>query len=125
MKLKTYNPENTGDQTIPLLSINLNGVFRLNKAAIDLLKLDDGEKILFHQDDEEPEDWYISKDKDNGFTFNAEKSRPNRYSRITNLHRIFKECFETNVFKFYISKEPVKVEKNNLYPIITKNNLRK
>lgn len=124
MKLKTFNPENTGDNTIPVLSINANGMFRLNKAAIDLLKLEETDKVLFHQDEDEPEDWYISKEKNNGFTFNAEKARPNKYAKITHLYRIFVDCFETKVFKFYISIEPVKADKNILYPIITKNNLR-
>lgn len=125
MKLKTFNPENTGDQNIPMLSINANGVFRLNKAAVDLLKLEETDKVLFHQDEDEPEDWYISKDKNNGFTLNAEKARPNKYARITHLHKIFVECFESPVFKFLISTDPVKSEKNTIYPIITKNNLRK
>ena len=53
MKLKTFSPENTGDNN-PTLSINSNGVFRLNKAAIDLLKLSENDKVLFHQDEDEP-----------------------------------------------------------------------
>jgi hypothetical protein len=126
MKLKTFSPENTGDNTIPTMSINSNAVFRLNKAAIDLLKLSENDKVLFHQDEDEPEDWYISKDKENGFLFNVEKARPNRYVRITNLYKSFKECFESSVFKFYISTEPIKSDKSNIiFPIITKNNLRK
>jgi hypothetical protein len=129
MKLKTFNPENTGDDVIPMLSINSNGVFRLNKAAIELLKLNEGDKVLFHQDEDEPEDWYISKDAEKGFIFSIDKTRPNRYSRISALYRTFKECFNnTSVFKFCISSESVKSDKSDkstfVFPIITKRNLR-
>lgn len=126
MRLKTFNPENIGEDIIPMISINSNGIFRLNKAAVELLKLKEDEKVLFHQDEDEPEDWYISKDAENGFLFSIDKTRPNRYSKISALHRAFKECFNsTSVFKFCISTESVKPDKStSMFPIITKRNLR-
>jgi hypothetical protein len=36
-KFKTYNSENLGINTIPTISINKNGVFRINEAAVNLI----------------------------------------------------------------------------------------
>lgn len=123
MKLKTYNSQNTGLNSIPMLSININGVFRINECAVNLLEIKDNSKISFHQDTEESEDWYLSIDDEKGFKFNKDNSRPNMYSRITPVYKLFSECFDCKSFKFRISDEVVKDGDVIYFPIITKNNL--
>lgn len=122
-KFKTYNSENTGINTIPTISINKNGVFRINEAAVNLLCIKNDSRISFHQDTEESEDWYLSVDTDKGFKFNKDSGRPNMYSKITPMYKLFSECFDDKSFKFIISDSTVKDGDTICFPIITKNNL--
>lgn len=123
LKLKTYNSENTSINSIPTISININGVFRINEAAVNLLCIKHDSKISFHQDTEELEDWYLSIDAEKGFKFNKDNSRPNMYSRITPVYKLFSECFDCKSFKFRISDETIEEGGVIYFPIITKNNL--
>jgi hypothetical protein len=72
MKLKTYNTTNI--QTLsnqlrkPYLQVNTTtGLFNINKEAAELIGAGDGDQIQFHQDEDEPLDWYIEKVKKDGF----------------------------------------------------------
>jgi hypothetical protein len=73
MKLKEFNVENTVSERytpvqVPALGINVkSGLFRLNKAAAELIGAKVDELVVLHQDEEEPTDWYIEKVKEKGF----------------------------------------------------------
>ena len=62
MKLKEFNAENTMSLRSEKPSLHINtktGLFSFNKAACDKLGLVDGDQVTFHQDEEDPGDWYI------------------------------------------------------------------
>ncbi len=64
MKLKKFDLENTRSlrMEIPLVRINIIlGTFGFNKSAVELLKLQSGDKLDILQDQERRKDWYISK----------------------------------------------------------------
>ena len=68
--MKTYNPTSTPTRVwrAPALGVtSRTGVFTLNRAAINKLDLKPGDMVQFHQDEDNPEDWYIEKVKSNGF----------------------------------------------------------
>lgn len=67
LKLKQFNPENTIAVRSGLPTINfVSGCMTLSPSACELLQVKDGDGIVFHQDENEPQDWYISK-SNNGF----------------------------------------------------------
>lgn len=61
MKLKTFNIANSKghNDTTPRLSMNNSGLISFNGALAEKMKLRKGLKILFHQDEDRPQDWFI------------------------------------------------------------------
>lgn len=44
----------------PFIGMNVKaGTVRFNKPAIDALKINSGDEVVFHQDEDEPGDWYM------------------------------------------------------------------
>jgi len=62
MKLRTITPEIAKENKIhyPLISFNTISRINFNEPAVKILKLKEGDKVLFHQDSESPSDWYLS-----------------------------------------------------------------
>lgn len=74
MKLQTFNSSNMvtqrkGDATIAFSRKSANS---LSKAAVERTGYEVGDQISLHQDEENPEDWYISLGED-GFTLRDSK----------------------------------------------------
>lgn len=70
MKLKTFNIDTTPSIKTykPCLSINLKtGLFALNPAAQDKFQLKANSTVSFHQDEDEPGNWYLEFGAKNGF----------------------------------------------------------
>lgn len=72
MKLKSFNPQSVPNlragSDIPTVSLNYSsGVMTFNKGACEFLKLKKGDQVVIHQDEEEPQDWYIQKVPEGGF----------------------------------------------------------
>lgn len=70
MKLKAFNTTNiaTSKVTAPYIQVNtVTGLFNINKSAADKIGLKDNDLIQFLQDEEQPDEWYIEKVKENGF----------------------------------------------------------
>lgn len=99
MKLKKYDSSLQSTRTgEPRISFDDKGVIRINKTAVEALGLKPGDKIAFLMDEENPTDWYITKDKE-GFptirctndlaTIPRRKNKPSR--RIHQLTN-FKNC---------------------------------
>ena len=62
MKLQTFDAENTvsrqrGDAVV---SFGKNGFNMISKSAAEAMQMEKGDKIAFHQDQDNPEDWYVS-----------------------------------------------------------------
>jgi hypothetical protein len=72
MKLKVFNTTNitsiSNRDKKPFIQVNNKvGIFNINNSAADLLDLKDGDMVQLLQDEENPEDWFIEKVKEDGF----------------------------------------------------------
>jgi hypothetical protein len=71
MNLKSHNMTNTtftGQRIMPMIHFNImTGLFRINKAAVQLLKLEKGKLVELFQDIDNPTDWYVALSGDKGF----------------------------------------------------------
>lgn len=56
---------------LPKISFGKGGLISFNKKACQLLELQTGDKITISQDAEQPENWYVHKDKQHGFELRA------------------------------------------------------
>ena len=75
MKLKNFNPtllpKMSDIQQQPRVSLHLkSGMFSINGVGCELIGLEKGDQIELYQDEEEPENWYIAKVKEGGWTLN-------------------------------------------------------
>jgi hypothetical protein len=71
MKLKTFNTTNVTSNRSFSPSIGVNsktGLFNINPSACEKIGLKEGTCVQFHQDEDDPENWYLEIVKDNGFT---------------------------------------------------------
>jgi hypothetical protein len=70
MKLKKYDSTTCASTraalTLPTLSLNPKGIICLNAPLLALTGLQSGDSFSVSQDEEEPDNWYLSKDA-NGF----------------------------------------------------------
>lgn len=66
MKFITFNRKNAGHVKPEkkgkpaIITMSFSGVIRMNKPLVELLSLQEGAGIEFHQDEQYPADWYIS-----------------------------------------------------------------
>lgn len=70
MELKTYNSENSSRTSTgkPAMAFSgKNGLMRINKIAIEKLKIKNGDRWSVSQDPKNVFDWYLHKDPENGF----------------------------------------------------------
>jgi|LakMenEpi03Aug12_release.lakeMendotaPanAssembly.Ray.scaffolds.fasta_scaffold1068438_1 hypothetical protein len=122
MKLKTFNAENTFSQrqTKPFIQVSQKtGLFGFNKAVNEILELKSGDQIQFHQDEENPDEWYIEKVKQGGFTLRDYKAKSLLFNNTTLARKIFEsvEC-EKRSGRLIIG-EQVKVGKQTFFTLIT------
>ena len=94
MKLKSFNAANSkmysrGDENLAMVSFNQKaGVVRINEAAANKIGLASEDQIMIHQDEENPQDWYIEKVKENGFTLRAKDNDLKNGLLFNNTHVI-------------------------------------
>jgi hypothetical protein len=122
MKLKTFNTENTYSQreSKPFILVSQKtGLFGFNKAVNQLLALKAGDQLQFHQDEENPDEWYLEKVKQGGFTLRDYKEKSLLFNNTTLARKIFEsvEC-EKRSGRLIIGAE-LKVGKQTLHTIIT------
>lgn len=128
MKLKEFNLTNssfikTGEPTI---SCNVTaGLVNLSPELCKIMKLGDGRRVSLFQDEENPQDWYITETTD-GFRLREDKKGRGGNSAITfNNTTTVKAMAKSlkivgNYFKCRVGDTPVVVGKTSYYPIITK-----
>jgi hypothetical protein len=67
MGLKTYNTLNVRRNRQPmtpcLMLYRKQGIIMFNSTAQELMKLKAGDHVQFHQDEDEPSEWYVQKTK--------------------------------------------------------------
>lgn len=129
MKLKTFNIENCkmarqGRVSKPSIYLSQkSGLFKVNKAGIDLMDLKVGQQVVLHQDETEEGDWYLEIVKDGGFPVRSSKKNKTEVV-VFNSKRLSVAIAESVAFikncgTILLPKEPVKFEKRTLWPLLT------
>lgn len=102
---------------IPNVSFSKGGIIRINRAAAEMLELNDGSRIAILQDKNNPDDWYLAKDKE-GFVMR--KNGSDRHSFATNCSRVAKKLMGhfglTETTRIQLGTETVEGE---YWPLIT------
>lgn len=130
MKLREFNSQNclAVKNVVPSISGNLkSGIVRLNKGLVALLKLNNGSPVVFTQDEESPEDWYIAT-KEGGLSFRKDRSggssRDNDVLVANSMYLVKSIVKSLDIpllsFRMYVGTEPTEIEGILYYPIITK-----
>ena len=122
MNLVKQVSQNIGRTIItPLISVNKNGVIRLNRPAVEQLSLSSGNKINMYQDKDSLKDWFL-KIEDDGLVLRSKES----YGKglITQSSSIARDMIKSLKFEFrfssLIAKEPLNFNKTvGFYAILT------
>lgn len=126
MKLKTFNVLNVQSLSSrvqkPYIQANSKtGLLNVNHAAIELIGLQDGDQIQFHQSEDEPSDWFLEKVSDNGFVLRDKEKLGKNI--LFNSTKIVRMIFDSVAYvggggRIYIGEE-VKHGKTKLFTLIT------
>lgn len=127
MKLKTFNQANLpkADRCSTKLYINSKtGLFHFNRSASEKLGLTSGDTVEFHQDEDEPSDWYISKSKSGFLIRNKAKGDDATSGTMFNNSALANLIFSTIdapalMGSCLIGAEPQKEGNVEYWPIIT------
>ena len=126
MKLKSFSPENLPNQRVskPQIGLNqTNGTVRFNKAVVEQIAIDDKDQVKFHQDEEEPGDWYVEVVKENGFPLRSKSSATGEGGLVLQSTALVRKIFDSINYNFVSGNvtvgEPVKNNKQLLFPLIT------
>lgn len=117
MKLVKFDsktlPKKWGGVTQPKISFSSKGVININECGANLLKLKQGDLLSIVQNEDEPENWYIYHDKENGFAIRIKTDKKNWAFSHKELCETLRECFdfkETTPLTFIIAEKPTKVD---------------
>jgi hypothetical protein len=129
MKLKEFNAENTttlrgaGVNATPKIGLNTKvGLFNFNKPACELMGLKKGDQIIIHQDEEDPENWFLEKVKQKGFTLrDKENVTKGLLFNNTTLARAIgaSVSFTGQSGRILIAGKPTEFEKRKLWGLLT------
>lgn len=121
MKIKIYDSliQNPVKGTASI-TISKASSISLSAAAVELLKLKKGDKVIFCNDEDRPLDWYISTGE-NGFILRESGSKSLLFNSYV-IRITFRESLKINTpksFSLRIGSEPVEIEGAKWWPIIT------
>ncbi len=127
MRLKEFNSENTmvARSGSPCIGVNQKtGVFNMNKLATELMGLKNGDGITIHQDEDQPENWYIEKAKTNGFITREKKDASGglMFNNTTLARAIAEGGGCSGSFRLLIAGQPTKHEKRVLWGLLFRSN---
>lgn len=126
MNLKEYNPNNctvAGGPCRYPASISLDserGLFVINRSAAALMELEDKDRIVIHQDEEDPENWYLEIVADRGFVIRLSKTWANyKFNNIVLARKISESVgFKGRTGKMLIAGKPTKIGRRVLWGIL-------
>lgn len=120
MVLRTYNADNTRHyKRTPVIGVYVKtGELNFGKSALSKIDFKPGEEIVFHQDDEDPQTWYIEKVATGGLPFRNKKFNGSMFINSRSLVREISESLgiKTN-FQMYIASKTVYFEGRTLYQL--------
>lgn len=123
MKLFIYNKENalsisarSGERTIRLN--RNNGVIYISRSLSDELQLQENDKLLFANDEENKKDWYLCKTSDDsGFAIKNDKAGVRFTNKFLSAKILDSVKIEANA-TFLVAKDPTEVDDAKYYKII-------
>lgn len=124
MKLKTFNAYNMqkGAKNFrPFITLNIkSGVITVNRGAAELMGIKQGDGVQLHQDEDDPESWYIEKTKNGGFNLRHNKSKTTlMFNNCSLVREIFQSMeYHANKTKISIGEE-ITVGKQTIFTLIT------
>lgn len=96
------------------------GSFRMSHKAIELLKVDKDSTIVFAQDSQKEDKWYLAMNTENGFPFKemTNASGTNYLFKNSTLARKLGECYQVEgKFKLVVGSTSVKLGDHELWPV--------
>jgi len=129
MKLKTFDLSNskTTISKEPIIRISRSaGLISFSSSVRDRLELSDTTKIIFVQDEDNPRDWFVKKTNDeNAFPVRITDTGRVDLNSTHIVNRIFASIEngskKYNAASFRLQTNPVELEGENYYLIITAN----
>jgi hypothetical protein len=130
MKLKEFNLDNSKLANPGECTLRVNskaGLFSFSKEASKLLELDEKTKVTFHQDEESPTDWYVKVTTEkNGFLLRKKDNVAEHAFNCTAIAKSILDSIKPTktatphvACGFKISKEPIDIEGEKYWLIIT------
>jgi hypothetical protein len=124
MKLREFNAENTISVRTgkPVVHINgKTGLLNFHKSACDLIGLSANKQIVFHQNEEYTESWYVEVVKETGFAVrDKDRSKALMFNNTVLARSIFESVGFAGVSgRILVSSEFETISKRKLYPLIT------
>lgn len=120
MLLKKYNEKTAQYQNMSArIRIHSRGRISLNKGAINLLDIKEGDRFEFLQDEQSPKDWYIHKSKDGFKCLLTTKDEIRLHSVTTSVAILTSIGFTGATYSFPISHHKKEFLGAIIYPILT------
>lgn len=124
MKLREFNADNTISMRTVKPTVHINtrtGLFNFNQPACDLIGLSSEKQVVFHQDEEDPESWYVEVVKEKGFSARGkDKSKGLMFNNTTISRSIFDSVsFIGRSGRILLSAEAEVIGKRKLFALIT------
>ncbi|OSZ79302.1 hypothetical protein CAP35_13900 [Chitinophagaceae bacterium IBVUCB1] len=122
MKLNKFSAANMSHirQKASTIRLQRKGANIISDLAVESIGLKAGDKVSLVQDEDNPSDWYLMIDEQEGFTLRADKdSKHLSFNCAALSNTVLDACFD-NVFSatFKLITEPNKSGGVNYYPII-------
>lgn len=124
MNIIIYNKQTAAnnDRKKPIININKAGLFRLSKAAADLIGVSVGGKLSICCDEDRPQDWFVYQDAENGFEIREYKSGF-MFQSVETARAVFLNCEIDQNFRCAVTdeKQNCKIGENiyTLWPLLT------
>ena len=124
MKLRTFNATNIqkGIKNVkPFIHMNIvTGVISMNRGACELLGVREGDGVQMHQDEDDPETWFIEKAKKDGFILRGNGNKTAMMFNCTGLVRQICKAMEYSGpgARIHIGEE-VTFGKQTMFTLIT------
>lgn len=114
---KSFSQRRPNDATIRVQKVKLS----LSSQAVKLMNLKPNDKVLIHQDNDNPAIWYLSKDP-SGFDLGTINKNKSLFLYSSELAQMILAAFEAKeAFNFYVDSTPI-VNKNVKYWKLTTEN---
>jgi len=99
-----------------------NGQIAISSSAVKSMKIEEDDKAVFFQDNNNPKDWYFSLGKEGDYELKKNKSKPEDMTMSFNSTSLKDEILTSldlslKTHRLYIAKEPVVLEDKNLWKL--------